>query len=175
MATGSANVKVDSSFELLRVNSQHGYRTWNAQQVLDFHRDHNSIIDPDLGCYLFQQKTANGYISIRFKGGRVSLHRLALETRLGRPLRPGMESLHRDYPKCPRNCFRPEHLVEGTHQENMQSLKNRSRLSKSQLNELYTLWTTTKMKKKDIADRFGITYRSARRLMARIDEIEPWL
>jgi HNH endonuclease len=51
-------------------------------------------------------------------------HRVALEEKLGRPLRPGYESCHRcDNPPC----VQPEHLYEGTHAENMRDMSQRGR------------------------------------------------
>ena len=56
------------------------------------------------------------YYSVKYEGRAVFLHRLALELRLGRPIRPGLVSRHR----CGHDwCANPWHLLEGTHAENM--------------------------------------------------------
>ncbi len=58
----------------------------------------------------------DGYVQVGHNGRLVYAHRLALETKLGRPLLFNMESLH----ICGvRNCHEWEHLREGTHLENM--------------------------------------------------------
>lgn len=58
-----------------------------------------------------------GYASVRLAGGAYSSrHRVALEGRLGRPLRPGAQALHNcDNPRC----VNPEHLYEGSAKDNM--------------------------------------------------------
>lgn len=57
------------------------------------------------------------YTVIRIEGiGQVKVSRLALEHKLGRPIKPGYLALHTcDYPPC----INPNHLYEGTRKENM--------------------------------------------------------
>lgn len=63
------------------------------------------------GCR-FQQ----GYGVVRLHNKNVKAHRLALEFNLGRPIRMGMDVLH----SCNNPpCCNPEHLREGTNQENV--------------------------------------------------------
>ena len=58
----------------------------------------------------------NGYGQFHLRGKPKVAHRIMLERVLGRTLGEGMFALH----SCGnRHCCRPEHLREGTHQENM--------------------------------------------------------
>ena len=69
-------------------------------------------------------RTVRGYGHVWIDGRLVYVHRLALETKLGRPLAPGMESLHTcDAP----SCFEPAHLFEGTQGDNMRDMRAKGR------------------------------------------------
>lgn len=58
---------------------------------------------------------SGGYAQFRLDGHPVRVHVLMLELSLGRPLLPGMCSLHScDTPAC----VSPEHLFEGTRRDN---------------------------------------------------------
>jgi hypothetical protein len=57
-----------------------------------------------------------GYGVVRMGGKNLKAHRLSLEHALGRPLREGMFALH----SCNNPpCCNPEHLREGTNQDNV--------------------------------------------------------
>jgi HNH endonuclease len=59
---------------------------------------------------------AQGYGVVRMNGKNIKAHRIALEHTLGRPVAPGMCALH----SCNNPpCCNPEHLREGTNQENV--------------------------------------------------------
>lgn len=70
-------------------------------------------------CWLYLGGTnKNGYGQIG--GGRRSkergyVHKLVLEQKLGRPLRPGLEACHTCHVRA---CCNPNHLYEGTHSQN---------------------------------------------------------
>ena len=76
-------------------------------------------IKPDAcGCHNWPRR--NGLIGLRCAvevDGKIRpVHRLALERKLGRPITPGLHVLHNcDWP----SCVNPEHLREGTHNDNM--------------------------------------------------------
>lgn len=53
-----------------------------------------------------------GKLRLRIQVGK---HRVVLEKKLGRPIKPGYFACH----KCDnKNCIEPEHLFEGTHRDN---------------------------------------------------------
>ena len=74
-------------------------------------------------------RSAKGYgqISRTRKEGPIQAHRVALEWKLGRPIREGMFSLHHcDNPPCVRD----EHLYEGTAAQNSEDMVTRERSTK---------------------------------------------
>src|SRR5690349_8701165 len=69
-------------------------------------------------CWLWQGPlTWNGYGRLRVGGWSVRAHRLALETRLGRPIADGMLACHARHCTS-RACCNPYHLYEGTNEDN---------------------------------------------------------
>jgi len=73
-------------------------------------------------CWLWTgAPSTQGYGIFRIKrDGRwraMQAHKYMLEKKLGRPLRPGFNSLHTCDVKL---CMRPDHLYEGTHAQNAQ-------------------------------------------------------
>jgi hypothetical protein len=84
----------------------------------------------ELRAWFFNQRTTNdqgcwewtgvrikdGYGMLSVKGQRFLAHRYALGLHLGRPIMPSIEVRHICHNPP---CFNPEHLEEGTHQQNM--------------------------------------------------------
>lgn len=69
----------------------------------------------DNGCWIPHHVPACGYVSFTHQGRIFKLHRLSVEKTLGRAMLPGMYACHAcDNPPC----FNPDHLWEGTQQEN---------------------------------------------------------
>lgn len=66
----------------------------------------------------------DGYPIKKIEGKLVRLHRLALEEKLGRPIREGMYALHRCHNRW---CINGDHLYEGDHQKNMEDMKRSGR------------------------------------------------
>lgn len=66
----------------------------------------------------------NGYGFIKHNKKYVRTHRVALEYKLGRPIKQNMFACHKcDNPKC----INPNHLFEGSHQDNMRDMRNKGR------------------------------------------------
>jgi len=84
----------------------------------DVYRVFDSIVPDKYGCHQWPRAAVIGYyckVSIEMQSYKV--HRLALERKLGRPIRSGFECRH----TCDcKSCVNPEHLEEGTHKENME-------------------------------------------------------
>lgn len=83
----------------------------------------------DYPCKLLTGATRKGGYGVRQTNGRlVSVHREALELKLGRPL--VAHALHHcDNPAC----YEPEHLFEGTHSRNMRDMFEKGRDGKQHL------------------------------------------
>jgi hypothetical protein len=81
----------------------------------------------DFPCKIALQKPFNnGYVYVRRSGSRqkIGLHVLALERKLGRPLKPHHWALHH----CDvRNCVEEEHLWEGTCKQNTKDAYDKGR------------------------------------------------
>lgn len=81
-------------------------------------------IDPSTGCHEWQGFKRNGYATGIVAGRKVSLARVVLEKKLGRPIKPGFGALH----NCGNPpCINEEHLWEGTPLDNAKdrTLQNR--------------------------------------------------
>jgi hypothetical protein len=77
------------------------------------------LANPISECVPFTQgsKTNIGYRIVWHKGKLYYAHRIALEMKLGSPIRVGYEAAH----SCNnRECISPYHLSEKTHKQNMQ-------------------------------------------------------
>jgi hypothetical protein len=77
----------------------------------------SKLIRTPTGCMEWSMcRSVQGYGFVQVKGKNLKSHRLSLERQLGRPISPTMSVLH----SCNNPpCCNPEHLREGTHQENM--------------------------------------------------------
>jgi len=80
--------------------------------------------EPTSGCWLWTKAVVCGY-GLGNVGGRTRrVHRVALESRLGRSLRLDECALHScDQP----SCVNPRHLRPGTHQDNVNDRQKRGR------------------------------------------------
>jgi hypothetical protein len=89
-----------------------------------FRKIRNAIVPDQYGCRHYPGATRGFHFNVWIKGeGRRKVHQLALEEKLGRPLRPGFYALHHcDYP----SCVELSHLYEGTHADNMRDRQLRN-------------------------------------------------
>jgi hypothetical protein len=76
------------------------------------------------GCHIGPGKPGvGGYCRIRLDGNQHYTHHVALERKLGRPIKPDHGALHTcDNPRC----INPDHLREGTPQDNTQDMLERN-------------------------------------------------
>lgn len=110
-------------------------------------------------CVLWEYlKTPTGYgrISRSKKEQPRGVHRIALEYKLGRPVKPGMETIHSD--KCPRNCYNLNHLREGTHAENLNTPTTRAKFSARMMGNQNTkgkTWSWSSARRLAYEKRYG--------------------
>lgn len=78
------------------------------------------VVDKRTGCWRPPSRAQrnHGYASMTHGAGKhLSLHRVMLARKLGRPIRKGMYACHKCI--CPyKDCFNPDHLYEGTPAQN---------------------------------------------------------
>ncbi len=125
-------------------------------------------IDKRGKCWLWTAATAGaGYGTFRLSNPRryVYAHRLALERKLGRALRPKEYALHScDVPRC----VHPDHLRSGDQSDNMQECSERgrtargersatARLTEQDVREIRALLDVPGRRMQDIADRYGVS------------------
>jgi hypothetical protein len=77
----------------------------------------SKLVEMPTGCMEWSMcRSVQGYGFVRMHGKNLKAHRLSLEHRLGRPISPTMAVLH----SCNNPpCCNPDHLREGTNQENV--------------------------------------------------------
>jgi len=96
-----------------------------AQQIAIFHSRCKINENTPEKCLEWQRGLFNsGYGKFQYQGKQMLTHRLSYELFHGRPITEGMFLLHScDNPKC----VKPDHLREGTNQENMDDRNSRNR------------------------------------------------
>ena len=151
--------------------------------------------DDELRVWFFDQKTItkdncwewtgvrlkDGYGMLSVKGKRFLSHRYALMLHLNRPIEQNIEVRHMCHNP---SCFNPEHLIEGTHRDNMNDMvvadrqargerlsmrlrglaheggrgegNGRAKLTNMQVLEIRQL-STTDMSQRDIANKYGVS------------------
>ena len=95
-------------------------RGMSIEEKLNF----NSLWNSE-GCLIWQlAPNGGGYGQIWVKGKYRLVHRVALEIKLGRAIKNGLEACH----SCHCNlCINPAHLREDTHQANIADRQNAKR------------------------------------------------
>lgn len=96
-----------------------------AEQIAHFHASCKINDGTPDKCLEWQLGRFNtGYGRFRYKGKQVATHRLAYELFHERPIAEGMHILH----SCDnQKCVKPEHLREGTNQDNSDDKVSRNR------------------------------------------------
>ena len=102
----------------------------NCQDLVRFCEE---ITPNENGCRNWPRVLVRGYpqAGVSDLKKSVKVTRIILSYKLGRPLQPKMMALHR----CDnRACVSSEHLWEGTHQDNMDDMKNKGRAATGERN-----------------------------------------
>lgn len=145
----------------------------------------------DNGCWEWTGvRIKDGYGMLSVKGIRFLVHRYALMFHLNRPIEKGTEVRH----KCHNpSCFNPDHLEEGSHQDNMIDMvvanrqargetlagrlrgiahesgrgegNGRAKLTNAQVLEIRQLSDST-MSQRDIATRYGVSKTAIRGVLS---------
>ena len=125
--TGGACVECKRKIEEARLRSRgiEPRPTPKYEILLDILR--NTEFEDKCVEWEFCKSTARYGQVVRYKEKHAKkhlVHRIALEHKLGRPIKPGLHSCHHcDNPPC----FNPNHLFEGTHLENMQDMHRKGK------------------------------------------------
>ena len=116
----------------------------------------------ETGCIEWVGAKSLGYGIVRRNGSNLRVHGLTLERSLGRSLRNGMFALH----SCNNPpCCNPEHLREGTNQENVDDklranrqprgeTNGKAKLTMNQVNEIRE--NSDALSQRLLADRYGV-------------------
>ena len=99
-------------------------KRWKPRRSLIERLEQWSMPEPNSGCRLWLgATTGGGYPIIRVAGKNVYAHRVAYELRHG-PIGGGLQAMHScDTP----SCIEPDHLVAGTHRENVEAKRLRAK------------------------------------------------
>jgi hypothetical protein len=112
----------------------------------------------------------DGYGSLRVNGGRIKTHRFSFQLFHNRLIKDKMFICH----KCDnRKCVNPNHLFEGTQQDNMIDMMNKgrgnkakgekitwSKLTEAKVKEIRTKYNKkTKITLEVLAKEYGVDYR----------------
>jgi hypothetical protein len=97
----------------------------------------DTMVLDENGCLLFPSATRGYHFPVWIKGpgggSYRKVHRLILERKLGRPIRPGYHALHTcDHP----SCVNPEHLYEGTDKDNARDRQLRNPIAQEHLKRI---------------------------------------
>jgi hypothetical protein len=89
----------------------------------DIYRTFDTIKPDEYGCHQWPKAVVGYYWRVKVQGKAYPVHRLALERKLGRPIKPGFKALH----TCDcKSCVNPNHLYEGTQGDNVRDREERN-------------------------------------------------
>lgn len=93
---------------------------------------YSNVSIKDTGCWEWNKcRGVQGYGVVRMNGKNIRANRISLEFKLGRKILSGMLACH----KCNNPpCCNPDHLVEGTLQDNMDDKVRSNRQTKGETN-----------------------------------------
>lgn len=116
--------------------------------------------------YWFGTTNQKGHGCMKYNGKTTWVHRLSLERKLGREIRPGFQANHLCY-KNP-NCVNPEHLYEGTRSANaIDAIKDGSYRTKVTATQVVAIRTDTR-KHAEIAKEYGIALNTVSQIKRRL-------
>lgn len=158
------------------------------------HYQRKLIKDPNSDCINWTGSINNagygmiGFMRLDETNGMMTVHRLALMEKLGRPITPGMNANHTCHNRV---CCNPDHLVEGTQTEKMKDMyadgllkignkrgnpgercKKQNRDYKYSESEIAWIRTADPA---DIADHYGLEYGPAKRMQYAFRVGYKWL
>ncbi len=121
----------------------------------------NVWMEPNTGCWLWPGGVRNsrlGYGVTKRNGKRVLAHRVSYEIHKG-PIPEGLEVRHIcDVPLC----VNPEHLLVGTHKQNMEDMGRRKRNTsvRKLTSEQVEIIRSSALSHRALAERFGVSHRN---------------
>ena len=123
----------------------------------------SKLVTSPTGCMEWSGcRFAQGYGVVRMDGRNMKAHRIALEHNLERPIQPGLYALH----SCNNPpCCNPDHLREGTNQDNVNDklradrqprceTNGKSKLTQQQVDEIRA--NVNRLTQYQLADQFGV-------------------
>lgn len=136
-------------------------------------KDHPAPSPQPTFCRLWQGTLRDGYGIRRFEGHKITMPRWVLlqagEDQFGTPWNPELYALHLcDQPLC----YRYEHLMLGTHRDNvrqavLRGLASQTSLTVEQVQEVRALYSTGEWTHQRLADRFGLSVSAVGHLVRR--------
>jgi hypothetical protein len=84
--------------------------------IQELYRIFDTIEPDEYGCHNYPTAWSGHYVIVTIAGVRKSVHRWALERKLGRPIKPALHTC--DW----KSCVNPDHLYEGTNKDNARDL-----------------------------------------------------